>query len=1160
MQNMPLINPNLPGEYAPREAVPPCKEFDNIMYYQDSNGCEYFGVPPTDPEMVGSFQQMINTESLENLTQKFPYQPLMVDRGTGMLITVPSIAGTPNPMSKYTNCFHVIYHMKKDQGMLAQPHVCKVGGEKSEITSAPTLQKNTNVKGPDEMSEKIEVLVINTEQDKPLTDRYKYLKEQAEKSIAQNGYVTAEITNMLLEQKKIEDELRRRIVIYKQAYEDHCKKAQNMPKSTEPPKEVITIDAPANESKPESKPNNNSDFQKKIQSIKKNFDERMKGYEEWRQQQEQKEIQKHKEYQQRQQQNQQQMDPATEYNYLANQLQPMYQQYIQQWNQTMDRQQKDLLSQQYQVQSQQIVARMNQLAEYLHQQQVIQQQTSQPQILTNHNPALNPASLLQQGSENRMYGYSMDCIDTSPKADSQTPQYSIPWDRILTKEPPPAPKYHDVNPVALVMTEKEANAHTHSFSRKQGGNITVEEATAPNYHPNANKAMSPEEVTRAIREEWLPQYANNRASMRSFDSMVSAQPESNTTEESYIPIFPHQLLMSSDKMNLIEKLQARAKGDLAAYYQVTGGKTPQNTMELATAINAAEKLRNPTLLDTSDDSHSVNFANPESFMNPNEARTTQEYLNPNRSKNIPDSKDPIVKTIDNRSSNSTFRRNLFNWWRADPGIDLGLDDREYIRYSKREKEILAKRNKKSEYRSDPEKKVYFSVTEGDKIIYTNDETINVEEHNAEVDRKAKAAAKAEEIRQMRLNKIYDLTKEVLKLGGKPIRQEPWYTPESGWQKLIEDTILEIDPYDRSLGMAMLGYLWCPDISPMTFNEIINLVRTAVQTYKRREKENPKVHYKLSYRYRETPEWKGDGWEPGWHPENELQKYEYWKDEGRGIKERRYRYDRGREPNIEEWAKFYGRAVDDLYESLQENREKEQEELKKLDDIIKKECLSYDWLEIERKKKASAWKNQQTNKRFWRMQSIKRMTDEEFNNWWYRYNPNDNPDKPKQDPDSDDAYLAERERLREEAYRKREDIIWNYMAPGVRPEVMYQRWLNEQAAIKLRFMEWEEGLPEKCQTLGDCFNMIEYLNNKCKMEEALANSYAINSQNNMDDTDATTKVHNAMGLDMYQNKSTKECVDLLREQFSANTSTYYKKNPAHIELGTFVASTSQTPIR
>lgn len=101
--------------YGPTQKVEP-KESKYIIGYTDKDGNDFIGICP-DFNKEAWFNKLISDYGLERLCTEFPYQPLKVDKDSGMLITVFPC----NYFAKATNCFHVLYHMRKDQMQSQNP-------------------------------------------------------------------------------------------------------------------------------------------------------------------------------------------------------------------------------------------------------------------------------------------------------------------------------------------------------------------------------------------------------------------------------------------------------------------------------------------------------------------------------------------------------------------------------------------------------------------------------------------------------------------------------------------------------------------------------------------------------------------------------------------------------------------------------------------------------------------------------------------------------------------------------------------------------------------------------------------------------------------------------------------------------------------------------
>ena len=97
------------GTYGPTKKVEP-KEKNYIVGYTAKDGNDYVAIKP-DFEKESWFNDLIQEDGLESLCKEFPYQPLKVDKDSGMLVPIFSC----DYNAKATNLFHIIYHMRKDK-------------------------------------------------------------------------------------------------------------------------------------------------------------------------------------------------------------------------------------------------------------------------------------------------------------------------------------------------------------------------------------------------------------------------------------------------------------------------------------------------------------------------------------------------------------------------------------------------------------------------------------------------------------------------------------------------------------------------------------------------------------------------------------------------------------------------------------------------------------------------------------------------------------------------------------------------------------------------------------------------------------------------------------------------------------------------------------
>lgn len=121
--------------YRPVKEVSPI-EIKDLIGFEDEFGNSYVGIMP-DIELEPWFNGMIEEYSLNTLMQMYPYQDLMVDKETGLLIPVNQRCPYN---AKLTNCFHVIYHMRLNRMKTNQQPNNQVQAENTENVQKPTYR------------------------------------------------------------------------------------------------------------------------------------------------------------------------------------------------------------------------------------------------------------------------------------------------------------------------------------------------------------------------------------------------------------------------------------------------------------------------------------------------------------------------------------------------------------------------------------------------------------------------------------------------------------------------------------------------------------------------------------------------------------------------------------------------------------------------------------------------------------------------------------------------------------------------------------------------------------------------------------------------------------------------------------------------------------
>lgn len=100
----------------------PVAPVEELFGYTNLNGEDFIGVAP-EITLEDWFNDMIQKYGLEQLIQMYPYQPLKVNKETGI---VEPISNDCEYNAKLTNCFHVIYQKRRDKMIQQQQSVQQV--------------------------------------------------------------------------------------------------------------------------------------------------------------------------------------------------------------------------------------------------------------------------------------------------------------------------------------------------------------------------------------------------------------------------------------------------------------------------------------------------------------------------------------------------------------------------------------------------------------------------------------------------------------------------------------------------------------------------------------------------------------------------------------------------------------------------------------------------------------------------------------------------------------------------------------------------------------------------------------------------------------------------------------------------------------------------
>ena len=472
------------------------------------------------------------------------------------------------------------------------------------------------------------------------------------------------------------------------------------------------------------------------------------------------------------------------------------------------------------------------------------------------------------------------------------------------------------------------------------------------------------------------------------------------------------------------------------------------------------RLDNSSTLDT-DDTGTVDFSNPESVAilqgiyrkkGPYEGTVS----NPNkRYDNSPYGfNNPYG---DNSSSSQSYIGGVY--WQAN--LDLS-----FMGYSKEEVEA-GKDIKVALVRGDKEEEVATFVAKSKKteikvelvrkhIVNIDGKDLEMEEDEYQVYLEQKKKLDAMDAH------FNDILKEMPIEWAKPTRYI------ANYRNAVKKLAYELSIYDEARSLCLLGSLDNLNVSKYDFRMYFEISQEKLIWYRMEEEKNPNTNYRTPYRNRPLPEVTKN-------PYNDEVSYSLFKpgpkkykassvDSGDIVLE--YEYDRGREPNIEEWKIFYAQAeyerdkeIKIRQDQLKKEREKEDAEL---DEIDMRDPMSSRLYHLKMHERLM--KNQYNVFRDAYGTSI---TKEQFDEWWNMYTP------PAQ---RDNTTGTKAETLEQRAQWRREMGLRHLNALESFVPIDVEAVRNQRIRyIRQVIREFDRGVNDNCTSLKEFFDNLGYLN-------------------------------------------------------------------------------------
>lgn len=482
-------------------------------------------------------------------------------------------------------------------------------------------------------------------------------------------------------------------------------------------------------------------------------------------------------------------------------------------------------------------------------------------------------------------------------------------------------------------------------------------------------------------------------------------------------------------------------------------------MRYATEINNQVKQQNPTLLDTSSDT--VDFANPESVSKFQGGMYANPYYNnlnnPNiQQQGIRHNTNNATRTIVNpfyqRQRQQQTQRQGYVTRNQQPWFSWKYNSIPFTEEEKRRgkgislKVVKQSQLKKKEYKEPPkeeEKKFsvkivkMYEVKQGDEIV-----KMTKEEYQRYLDENGGKEVPQDSGRYRFSNSII---RHVLTLANKM----------AVYDKIMKDCLID-----------------CMDDKNYNIDDFLLFVKLVGEKYeriKKAEAQHPERNYRVPYRYKRLPIKIKDPetGKIGFTKKEDYQEMKSVKAED-GTMVQSYAYDRQREINQEEYNTFYEQILYERDVEIQLYRFKvmadeaqEEMDLSTCDWTNPMEVRLHETRMIEKKKKDQY----SIYKAAFKM----RMTDEEFDNWWYQ----NDISRRKPVPKTEDDLIFEVEQRRR-ALGEQRQIMLADLGP-----VDYNRraqMVLENARRAAR--DFDEGYMDGCTSLKDFFDRLGYLDMKC----------------------------------------------------------------------------------
>lgn len=399
------------------------------------------------------------------------------------------------------------------------------------------------------------------------------------------------------------------------------------------------------------------------------------------------------------------------------------------------------------------------------------------------------------------------------------------------------------------------------------------------------------------------------------------------------------------------------------------------------------------------------------------------------------------------------------YWQADSDLSFMAYSKEEIEAGKDIKVVLvrgAQEEVVSTFVAKPKKTEIKVELVRKHIVEIDNKTIELEEDEYQLYIEQKK--KQDEID----NHFNEILKEMPIEWAKPTRYI------ANYRNAVKKLAYELSVYDEARSLCLLGSLDNLNVSKNDFRMYFEISQEKLIWYRIEEEKNPNINYRTPYRNRPLPEMNKN-------PYNDEVSYTLFKPGPKKYKSTtissgdivlEYEYDRGREPNIEEWKIFYAQAeyerdkeIKIRQQQLKQEREKEDAELEEIDMRDPMSSRLYQLKMHER-----LMRNQYNVFRDAYGTSI---TKEQFDEWWNMYTP------PAQ---RDNTTGTKTETLEQRAQWRREMGLRHLNALTTFVPIDVEAVRNQRIHyIRQVIREFDRGVNDNCSSLREFFDNLGYLN-------------------------------------------------------------------------------------